>query len=104
MLGSMPSDRAPFQILAVLFAIGFVVVNAAFFFLSASYFASHHQILGGSSAPMFSPDQATHIRVAFATMSGAVAAVGFVASLARHTLGHLLAAVLGLGNLVFGVL
>ena len=50
------------------------------------------------------PDQATHIRVAFAVMSGAVAAVGFVASLARRTIGHLLAAVLGVGNLVFGVL
>jgi hypothetical protein len=100
----MPSDRAPIQILAVLFLIGFVVVNAAFFFLSGSYFASHHQIVGGSSVSTFSPDQATHIRVVFAAMSGAVAAVGLVASLARHAIGHLLAAVLGIGNLVFGVL
>jgi hypothetical protein len=100
----MPSDRAPIQILAVLFLIGFAVVNAAFFFLSGSYFASHHQIVGGSSVSTFSPDQATHIRVVFAAMSGAVAAVGLVASLARRAIGHLLAAVLGIGNLVFGVL
>src|SRR5947207_1002829 len=104
MLKAMPSDRAPIQILAVLFAIGFVVVNAAFFFLSGSYFASHHQVVGGSSVSTFSPDQATHVRVAFAAMSGAVAAVGLVASLARRGTGHLLAAVLGVGNLVFGVL
>jgi ABC-type Co2+ transport system permease subunit len=40
----------------------------------------------------------------FAAMSGAVAAVGFVTSLARRAIGHLLAAVLGVVNLVFGVL
>jgi hypothetical protein len=100
----MPSDRAPIQILAVLFLIGFVVVNAAFFFLSGSYFASHHEVVSGSSVSTFSPDQATHIRVVFAAMSGAIAAVGLVASLARRAIGHLLAAVLGIGNLVFGVL
>lgn len=99
----MPSDRAPIQILAVLFAGGLVMANVAFFLMSGSYFASHHQIVGGSSVPTFSPDQATHIRVAFAAMSGAVAAVGFVTSLARHAIGHLLAAVLGAVNLVFGV-
>ena len=104
MLEAMPTDRAQIHILAPLFAIGFVVVNAAFFLLSGSYFAAHHQIVGGTSVPTFSPDQATHVRVAFAAMSGAVAAVGLVASLARRAVGHLLAAVLGLVNLVFGIL
>jgi len=104
MLKAMPSDRAPIHILAVLFVIGFAVVNAAFFFLSGSYFASHHQLVGGASVPTFSPDQATHVRVAFAVMSGAVAAVGLIASLARREIGHLLAGALGVGNLVFGVL
>ncbi|HEX3483216.1 MAG TPA: hypothetical protein VHT91_49735 [Kofleriaceae bacterium] len=100
----MPSDRAQIHILVPLFAIGFVVVNAAFFLMSGSYFASHHQIVGGASVPTFSPDQASHIRVAFAAMSGAVAAIGFVASLARRAIGHLLAALLGVANLVFGIL
>jgi len=102
MLSTMPSDRAPIPILAVLFGAGFVLVNAAFFLLSSNYFASHHQFVGGSSVPAFSPDQATHVRVAFAVMSGAVAAVAFVASLARRWIGHVLAAVLGVVNLVFG--
>lgn len=103
MLLDMPSDRAQIPILAVLFAVGFVVVNAAFFVLSGSYFASHHQFVGGASVPTFSPEQATHVRVAFGGMSGAVAAVAFVASLARRWIGHVLAAVLGAVNLVFGL-
>jgi hypothetical protein len=104
MLGSMPSDRASPLSLAPLFVIGFLVVNAAFFFLSGSYFESHHQVVGGASVPTFSSDQASHIRVVFAAMSGVVAAVAFIASLARHGIGHLLAAALGAVNLVFGVL
>src|SRR5262249_47197238 len=103
MLEAMPSDRAPIQILAVLFATGFVVVNAAFFFLSGSYFASHHQIVGGSSVPTFSPDEQAHIRVVFGAMSGIVTAIALITNLARRPLGHALAAVLGVVNLVFGV-
>ena len=104
MLEAMPSARATPAHLAPLFVIGFLVVNAAFFFLSGSYFESHHQIVGGTSVPTFSPDQATHVRVAFAAMSGAVTAVAFVASLARRGAGHLLAGALGIVNLVFGFL
>jgi hypothetical protein len=98
----MPSDRASPLALAPLFAIGFLVVNAAFFFLSGSYFESHHQLVGGASVPTFSSDQASHIRVVFAVVSGAVTAVAFIASLARRGIGHLLAAALGVVNLVFG--
>ena len=104
MLEAMPSDRASLARLAPLFVIGFLVVNAAFFFLSDSYFASHHQFVGGTSVPVFSPEQVSHIRVAFGAMSGAVAAVGFIASLARRGIGHLLAGALGIANLVFGFL
>jgi hypothetical protein len=85
------------------FAAGFLVVNASFYFLSGSYFASHHQIVGGASVPTFSPDQATHIRLVFAAMTGAVTAVAFITGLARRGIGHLLAAVLGVTNLVFGI-
>ncbi len=102
MLEAMPSDRASISRLAPLFVIGFLVVNAAFFFLSGSYFESHHQFVGGASVPTFSPDQAAHVRVVFAAMSGAVTVVAFVASLARRVTGHLLAAGLGAVNLVFG--
>lgn len=104
MLVDMPSDRASIPHLAVLFAAGWLVVNAAFFFLSGSYFESHHQLVGGASVPTFSPEQATHVRVVFAMMSGVVTAVALVASTARRAVGHVLAAVLGVGNLVLGVL
>jgi hypothetical protein len=103
MLEVMPSDRAPIHILAVLFLIGFVVVNVAFFVLSGSYFASHHQFAGGASVPTFSPDQATHVRVMFAVTSGVVTVVALGASLARRLVGHVLAAALGVANLAFGV-
>src|SRR3954469_6985409 len=104
MLEAMPYDRASIPRLALLFAVGWIVVNAAFFALSGSYFESHHQFVGGASVPTFSPEQATHIRVVFAVMSGVVTAVALVASRARRTVGHVLAAVLGVANLVLGVL
>src|SRR3954471_22562489 len=104
MLVDMPSDRAPIPRLAVLFAAGWLVVNAAFFFLSGNYFESHHQVIGGASVPTFSPEQANHVRVVFAMMSGVVTAVALVASTARRAVGHVLAAVLGMGNLVLGFL
>lgn len=121
MLEAMPSHHAPSPGSAVnlyaagfraktaglalaFFAAGFVVVNVAFFLLSGNYFASHHQFVGGASVPTFSPDQATHIRVVFAAMSGVVTAIAFVASRARRGTGHLLAGALGIVNLVFGFL
>jgi hypothetical protein len=103
MLVGMPSDRAPIPRLAVLFVVGFLVVNAAFFVLSGNYFDSHHQIVGGASVPAFSPAEASHIRGVFALVSGAIAAIGFVAGLARRVIGHALAALLGVTNLVFGI-
>jgi hypothetical protein len=104
MLGAMPSDRASIPRLAVLFVVGFLVVNAVFFLLSGSYFDSHHQIVGGASMPAFSPDQASHIRGVFAGVSGVVAAIAFIAGLARRVIGHALAALLGATNLGFGIL
>jgi hypothetical protein len=120
MLGSMPSDRAPtprppLSLLTIglhmktagaalaFYVALFLGLNVFFFFASGNYFASHHQLVGGASVPAFSPDQATHIRVVFAAMSGAVTAIAFIASRARRGVGHLLAAVLGLANLAFGV-
>lgn len=100
----MPSDRAAFLRLAPLFAIGFLLVNAAFYVLSGSYFESHHQIVGSDTVPLYSPAEATHLRMAFAAVSGVVTAIAFVASLARRQVGHVLAALLGLSNLAFGVL
>lgn len=102
MLEAMPSDHAPIARLAPLFVIGFLLVNAAFFLVSGSYFESHHQLVGGASVPTFSPEQATHVRVVFAAMSGVVTVVAFVASLARRMTGHVLATLLGAVNLLFG--
>ncbi|HEX3764288.1 MAG TPA: hypothetical protein VHW23_36590 [Kofleriaceae bacterium] len=100
----MPSDRTPIVRLAPLFVIGFLLVNGAFYVLSGSYFESHHQLVGGESVPLYSPAEASHVRMVFAAMSGAIAAVAFIASLARRVVGHALAALLGLANLVFGAL
>ena len=81
----------------------FVIVNAAFYFLSGNYFDAHHQIVGGTSVPAYSPAQAMHIRVVFAVVSGVLVAVGFAAALQRRVVGHALAALLGVANLVGGV-
>jgi hypothetical protein len=87
---------------AVLCAIGFVIANAAFYFLSGSYFDSHHQIVGGARVATFTPEQASHIRIVFALVSGATVAAAFAASVWRRDVSHGLAALLGLFNLVAG--
>ena len=89
--------------LAILFAAGFAVVNVAFYVLSGSYFETHHQVVNGASVPLYSPEQASHLRIVFALVSGAVAAVGFLAGLRRRLVGHVLAAVLGAVNLAGGI-
>ncbi|HMG53742.1 MAG TPA: hypothetical protein VK601_09670 [Kofleriaceae bacterium] len=89
--------------LAILFAAGFVVVNVAFYVLSGSYFETHHQVVNGASVPLYSPEQQSHLRIVFALVSGAVAAVGFLAGLRRRLVGHVLAAVLGAVNLAGGI-
>lgn len=89
--------------LAILCVVGFVIVNAAFYFLSGSYFDSHHAIVGGQSVATYSADQARHLRVVFAAVSGAVTAVAFIAALWRNQVGHALAGALGLVNLAAGV-
>jgi hypothetical protein len=91
------------QRLAILFAVEFLIVNSVFYFLSGGYFDSHHQIVGGVSVPVYSDAQATHLRIVFAVVSGAISAVGFVAFVERRVVGHLLAAVLGVANLVGGI-
>lgn len=89
--------------LAILCVVGFAIVNVAFFFLSGSYFDSHHEIVGGKLIATYSADQAQHIRVVFGAVSGAVTAVAFLAGLWRNQVGHGLAALLGLFNVVAGI-
>ncbi|HEU4729302.1 MAG TPA: hypothetical protein VFT22_15480 [Kofleriaceae bacterium] len=89
--------------IAVLCAIAFLVANAAFYFLSDSYFESHHEIVHGASVPTYSPDQVAHIRSVFAMISGAIAAVSLVAGLAPRAVGHAVPALLGVVNLIGGI-
>ncbi|HEY6174530.1 MAG TPA: hypothetical protein VIX73_08815 [Kofleriaceae bacterium] len=97
----MPNARAIPHV-AMLCAIGFVIANAAFYFLSGSYFDSHHQIVGGARVASFTAEQASHIRIVFALVSGGVALAAFAAGVWRRDVSHGLAALLGLFNLVAG--
>lgn len=99
----MTAARESIQRLAILFVVGFLVANGAFYVLSGSYFDSHHEIVGGASVPVYSPAQAAHLRIVFALVSGAIAATGLVAGLQRRVVGHLLAGVLGVGLLAGGI-
>src|SRR5215470_14217451 len=97
----MPNARAIPHV-AMLCAIGFVIANAAFYFLSDSYFDSHHQIVGGARVASFTAEQATHIRSVFALVSGGIALAAFAVGVWRRDVSHGLAALLGLFNLVAG--
>lgn len=90
--------------LAIFSAVAaFVVLNAGFYYLSGNYFDAHHQIVGGASVPVYSPEQQTHLRIVFAVVSGVLVAVGFLVSLWRRAIAHGLPVVLGLGNLAVGL-
>jgi uncharacterized membrane protein SirB2 len=103
MLLAMPTAPGQPERMAILCGVALVAVNAVFYFLSDSYFDSHHQIVGGATVPSFSPDQVMHIRVVFGLVTAVIAAVGFFAGLAPREVGHVLPAVLGLCNLVGGI-
>jgi hypothetical protein len=88
--------------LAILCAAAFVVANAVFYVLSGNYFDSHLQIVGGASVPVFSPQEVSHIRSAFATSAGIVTVVSFLIARQPRAGGHVLAGALGLMKLVGG--
>jgi hypothetical protein len=99
----MPSASGHAARIAIVSVVVLIAANAAFFFLSGSYFESHRQIVGGASVPTFSADQAAHVRAVFALTSGVVGAVNFAIALHRRLLGHVVAALLGAVNFVAGV-
>jgi hypothetical protein len=98
----MTTPRGTTAFMAILCGVTFVVVNVFFFFLSTSYFESHHEIIGSASVATFSPDQMTHIRIVFGGITAIVAAVGFVAGLAPRAVGHVLPALIGVFCFVGG--
>jgi hypothetical protein len=102
MLAVMPTAPGHTLRMAILCGVAFVLVNAAFYFLSDSYFDAHHQLVGGTSVPSFSPAQQAHLRVVFGGVTAVLAAVSFVAGLSPRAVGHLVPTALGLSNLVGG--
>lgn len=103
MLSVMSTAREHSTRLAILCLIAFVAINAVFYLLSGNYFDSHHKLVGGASVPSYSPDEAAHIRVVFAAVSGAIAAASFFARLSPRVVAPVLAALLGVTNVGFGV-
>ncbi len=97
MLSAMPTAHGEqTKRMAILCVGAFVVLNAAFYVLSGSYFDSHRELVPGlGSVSTFSPDQMTHVRITFAVFSGVVAAFGFAAGLAPRRIGHLIPVLLG---------
>lgn len=97
-----PSAREDAPRLALFCVVGLVLANAAFYFLSGNYFASHHQIVSGARVATYSAEQESHIRIVFGAISTAIAAATFASGVSRHVFRHVLAALLGLCNLVAG--
>jgi hypothetical protein len=96
----MPAASDPLKRMAIICVVAFVAVNAAFYVLSGSYFESHVEIVPGIGSRLaYSPEQMTHVRMAFALCTGVIAAFGFVAGLAPRAVGHLIPVVLCLGYL-----
>ncbi|MBC7975689.1 MAG: hypothetical protein H7138_11985 [Myxococcales bacterium] len=97
---------APDQIkrMAIICVTGFVLINLAFYFLSGSYFESHHEVRAGiGTVAAYTPEQMTHVRMTFALLTGVVAAFSFVAGIEPRVVGHLLAVILGSFNVIAAI-
>src|SRR6185369_14272535 len=96
MLGSMSSSHEQTKRMAIICIGAFVALNAAFYFLSDSYFDSHRQILPGKgSVPTFSLAEMTAVRISFAVFAAAIAMAAFFAGIWTQATAHLLTALLG---------
>jgi len=101
MLGAMSSGREQTKVMAIICIVAFVVLNAAFYFLSAMYFDSHRQVLPGKgSVPTFSPAEMTAVRIAFAEFTGVIAIATFCAGIWVRATSHVLTTLLGVLTLV----
>jgi hypothetical protein len=80
-----------------------LLLNVAFFILSGLYFTSHvTYIVGKGDQPMFTGEEETHIRVAFALFTALVGGAGIAAAAAPRVVGHAIAMLMGLGSLLAG--
>jgi len=101
MLGSMSSSHEQTKRMAIICIGAFVALNAAFYFLSDSYFDSHRQILPGKgSVPTFSLAEMTAVRISFAVFAAAIAMAAFFAGIWTRATAHVLTALLGAITLV----
>jgi hypothetical protein len=90
--------------MAIFTAVGaFIVLNLGFYFLSGNYFDAHRHVVDGQSVPSYSPDQASHIRMVFAIVSGVLVGVSFLATLQRRIVAHALAGLLGVATFAGGI-
>jgi hypothetical protein len=100
----MPAASEQIKRMAIVWVLALVFANLAFYFLSASYFASHRDIVVGvGSVATYTPALAMHVRMTFVLLSGVVTAFGFAASIAPRQIGHLLPVLLALANLAGAV-
>lgn len=104
MLRAMSTDNEQNKGVAIICVVAFLAANAAFYFLSDSYFDSHRQIVvGKGSVPTFSPDEMTAVRISFAVFAGVIAVTSFFAGIRARLTGHLLPLLLGAIHLVASV-
>jgi len=96
MLGPMSTGLEQTKRMAIICIGAFVALNAAFYFLSDSYFDSHRQVLPGKgSVPTFSPAEMTAVRISFAVFVGVTSVATFFAGIRARVTSHVLTTVLG---------
>jgi len=101
MLGPMSTGHEQAKRMAIICIPAFIALNAAFYFLSDSYFDSHRQVLPGKgSVPTFSPEEMRAVCIWFAAFAGAVAIAAFFGGIWARVTSHVLTALLGAITLV----
>lgn len=107
MLSAMPTPTSRAMRVLALSVGGFLVLNVAFYVLSAGYFGNAHEVVEGvGSLPKYTAEQILSIRLQFALFSGEIAVASFFAGVWPRQVGHLFPVLLGVIDLVaaFGAL
>jgi hypothetical protein len=99
----MPDGQQSTKFAIIAAVISFVVLNAAFLFLSANYFESHREVINGALVQTYTADQITHLREMFAISCGLIIVVNFLVGLRRRVGAHVLPAVLGAASIFAGI-
>lgn len=103
MLSAMPTPNNK-RVTTFAIALGALgLLNVAFYLLSASYFASHRELVNGALVSAYTPDMMLRVRIVFGVFSAIVCLAGSVAVFQPRVTGHVIAIGFGVAYVIAAI-